>query len=105
MGDNEIIEALFCFKNYMAMGHRDDDRSKWILGFVYEEGVIKEGIFFYPDYSVAIEMSSNSIWYWKTNAVHGIARLNLSKRRTRYTTAISLIERTAKSIECEKGLI
>ncbi len=63
LGDNEIIGALFCSKNYMAMGHRDDDRSEWALGFVYEEGVVKEGIFFYPDYGVAIEMSSNSIWY------------------------------------------
>ena len=61
LGDNEIIEALFCSKNYMAMEHHDDDRSKWALGFVYKEGVVKEEIFFYPDYSVAIEMSSNSI--------------------------------------------
>jgi len=37
--------------------------SEWALGFVYEKGVIKEGIFFYPDYGVAIEMSFNSIWY------------------------------------------
>src|SRR6266498_3327281 len=63
LGDNEIIGALFCSKNYMAMGHHDDDRSEWVLGFVYEEGVVKEGIFFYFDYGVAIEMSSNSIWY------------------------------------------
>src|SRR6266498_861444 len=28
LGDNEIIGALFCSKNYMAMGHRDDDRSE-----------------------------------------------------------------------------
>jgi len=105
LGDNEIIGALFCSKNYMAVGHCDDDRSEWALGFVYEEGVVKEGIFFYPDYGVAIEMSSNSVWYWKTNAVHGTARLNLSEGGTRYTAAISLTERTAKSIEREKGLI
>src|SRR6266498_1364354 len=105
LGNNKIIEALFYFKNYMAMGHCDDDRSEWALGFVYEEGVVKEGIFFYPDYGVAIEMSSNSIWYWKTNAVHGTARLNLSEGGTRYTAAISLTERTAKSIKREKGLI
>src|SRR6266511_5914307 len=61
LGDNEIIEVLFYSKNYMTMRHHDDDRSEWALGFVYEEGVVKEGIFFYPDYDVAIEMSSNSI--------------------------------------------
>src|SRR6266511_3677844 len=61
LDDNEIIRALFCSKNYMTMRHHDDDRSEWALGFVYEEGVVKEGIFFYPDYDVAIEMSSNSI--------------------------------------------
>src|SRR6266498_1794277 len=63
LGDNEIIGALFCSKNYMAIGYCDDDRSEWALEFVYEEGVVKKGIFFYPDYGVAIEMSSNSIWY------------------------------------------
>ena len=63
LSDNEIIGALFYSKNYMTMGHCDDDRSKWALGFVYKEGVVKERIFFYPDYSVIIEMSSNSIWY------------------------------------------
>src|SRR6266540_578552 len=63
LSNNEIIGALFCSKNYMAIGHHDDDRSEWALGFVYEEGVVKERIFFYPDYGVAIEMSSNSIWY------------------------------------------
>ena len=46
LGNNEIIGALFCSKNYMAIGHYDDDRSEWTLGFVYEEGVVKEGIFF-----------------------------------------------------------
>ena len=87
------------------MGHHDDDRSEQALGFVYEEGVVKEEIFFYPDYSMAIEISFNSIWYQKTNAVHNTARLNLSEGRTRYTATIFLIERTAKSIEREKGLI
>ncbi len=105
LNDNEIIGALFYSKNYMAIGHCDDDRSEWALGFVYEEEVVKKGIFFYPDYSVAIEMSSNSIWYQKTNAVYDTARLNLSEEGTRYTVTISLTERTAKSIEREKGLI
>ncbi len=87
------------------MGYHNDDRSEQALGFVYKEGVVKEGIFFYPDYGMAIKISSNSIWYQKTNAVHDTTRLNLSKERTRYTAVISLIERTAKSIEREKGLI
>ncbi len=89
----------------MTIEHHDDDRSEWTLEFIYEKGVVKKGIFFYPDYGVAIKMSSNSIWYQKTNAVHGTARLNLSEGGTRYTAAISLTERTAKSIEHEKGLI
>src|SRR6266540_904254 len=63
LDNNEIIGALFCFKNYMAIGYYDNDRSEWALGFVYEEGVVKEEIFFYPDYSMAIEISFNSIWY------------------------------------------
>ncbi len=45
LGDNEIIEALFCSKNYMAMEHHDDDRFEWTLGFIYEEEVIKKGFF------------------------------------------------------------
>ena len=61
LGDNEIIRALFCSKNYMAMGHRDDDRSEWALGFIYEKEIVKKGIFFYPDYDVTIKISSNSI--------------------------------------------
>ena len=28
LDDNEIIGALFCFKNYMAIEHRNDDRSE-----------------------------------------------------------------------------
>ncbi len=87
------------------MGYRDDNRSEWALGFVYEEEVVKEEIFFYPNYGVAMEILFNSIWYQKTNAVHDTARLNLSEGGTRYTAAISLTERTAKSIERKKGLI
>ncbi len=87
------------------MGHRDDDRSEQALGFIYKEGIVKERIFFYPDYDVAIEISSNFIWYWKTNAVHDTIRLNFSKGRIRYTATIFLTKRTAKSIKREKGLI
>ncbi len=87
------------------MGHHNDNRSKWALGFVYKEGVVKKRIFFYPNYDMTIEMSSNSIWYQKTNTVHDTAKLNLSEGGTRYTMAVSLTERTAKSIECKKDLI
>lgn len=98
--DNDgMIGALFCAKNYEANGHSNNDRSDWALGFVYEEGIVKNGHFFYPEYGVAIEMTSNSTWYWLTKAVHGTAILDLSKGGIRYTTAITLTEKTAKAIE------
>lgn len=97
--EKKIIGALFCAENYEAVGHSDKDRSEWALGYVYEIGEVKEGHFFYPEYGVAIEMSSNSIWYWLTQAIHGTAELDLSGGGTRYTAAISLSERTAKAIE------
>ncbi|CAG8629707.1 4601_t:CDS:2 [Rhizophagus irregularis] len=37
----------------------------------YVEGAVKDGLFFYPEYGIAIEMSLNSIWCWLTQAVHG----------------------------------
>ncbi len=46
LSNNEIIGALFYSKNYMAIGHHDDNRSKWALGFIYEEEVVKKRIFF-----------------------------------------------------------
>ena len=96
--NDDIIGAVFCAENYEAAGHRDKDRSNWAIGYVYEEGIVSEGYFFYPEYGVAIEMTSNSMWCWLTKAVHGTARLN-SNSGTRYTTAITLTERTAISIE------
>ena len=44
-------------------------------------------------------MTSNSTWYWLTKAVHGTAILDLSKGGIRYTTAITLTEKTARAIE------
>jgi len=99
LDDNEIIGAVFCAKNYEAMGHKDNDRSKYAIGYVYEEGIVEGGFFFYPEFGVAIEMSSNSIWCWLTQAVHGTSKLDLSKGGTRYTAAITLSERTARAIE------
>jgi len=96
--NDDIIGAVFCVKNYEAEGHRDNDRSNWAIGYVYEEGIVSEGYFFYPEYGVAIEMTSNSIWCWLTKAVHGTARLN-TESGIRYTTAITLTEKTAISIE------
>ena len=65
---------------------------------------MKEGYFFYSEYGVAIEMSSNSIWYWLIQAIHGMAELDLSKGGIRYTAAISLTEKTARAIEREKNI-
>ena len=50
-------------------------------------------------------MTSNSIWCWKTRAVHGTALLNLSKGSIQYTSAITLTEKIAKAIERETGII
>jgi hypothetical protein len=99
LDEGEIIGAVFCAKNYEAVGHIDNDRSEVAVGYVYEEGIVKEGYFFYPEYGVAIEMTSNSIWCWLPQAVHGTAKLDLSEGGTRYTAAITLTERTAKAIE------
>ena len=99
LNDDEPIGAVFCTKNYEAEGHIDKDRSKYAIGYVYEEGTVEEGYFFYPEYGVAIEMASNSIWCWLPKSVHGTTKLNLSKGGTRYTAVISLTEKTAKSIE------
>jgi hypothetical protein len=99
LDDNDIIGAVFCAENYEAIGHKDNDRSKYAVGYVYEEGIVIEGFFFYPEFGIAIEMSLNSIWCWLTQAVHGTSKLDLSEGGTRYTAAITLSERTAKAIE------
>ena len=49
-------------------------------------------------------MTSNSIWCWLTQAVHGTAKLNLSENGVRYTSAITLTEKTAKAMEKEAGI-
>ena len=94
--DDALIGAVFCTKNYEAVGHRDKDRSEWAIGFVYEDGPVNDGYFFYPEYGVAIKLTSNSIWCWLPQSVHGTAKLNLSKGRTRYTAAIFLTEKNSK---------
>ena len=102
--DGEIIGAVFCTENYEASVHRDEDRSEWAIGYVYEEGAVKDGYFFYPEYGVAIEMSSNSIWCWLPQAAHGTAKLNNTELDNRYTAVITLTEKTAKSIEKKRKL-
>ena len=102
LDEKQIIVALFCADNYEAVGHPNNDRTDWTLEYVYEIGEVKEGHFFYPEFGVAIEMSSNSIWYWLTQAIHRMAKLDLSGGGVRYTAAISLTEKTAKAIEREK---
>ena len=100
LSDDKLIGAVFCAENYEAAGHRDKDRSEWAVGFCYNTVPIRKGYFIYPEYGIAIEMTSNSLWCWKTQAVHGITRLDLNGG-TRYTSAITLTERTAKAIEAE----
>ncbi|UZO15331.1 uncharacterized protein OCT59_006759 [Rhizophagus irregularis] len=46
LDDNEIIGAVFCTENYEAIGHIDNDRSEYAVGYVYEEGIVKDGFFF-----------------------------------------------------------
>ena len=103
LDDDELIGAVFCAKNYEAVGHRDNDRSEWAVGFCYDTEPIGKGYFIYPEYGIAIEMTSNALWCWKPQFVHGTARLDLNGG-TRYTSAITLTERTASAIEFEKGL-
>jgi hypothetical protein len=103
--DNEsIIGALFCTKNYEAAGHVDNDRSEWAIGYVHEEGTVKDGYFFYPEYGIAIEMTSNSIWCWLTKSIHGTAKLN-DNNGDRYTAVLTLTEKTARAIEREKKVL
>jgi len=99
LGNDATIGMLFCAKNYEAVGHIDNGRSEWAIGYVYEEGLVNEGYFFYPEYGIAIELTSNTIWCWKTKAIHGTARLDLSKGGVRYTAAVTLTEKTARAIE------
>ncbi len=105
MEDDKLIGAVFCAENYEAAGHRDEDQSEFAVGFVYEIGIVKEGYFIYPEYGIAIKLTSNSIWCWQTQAVHGTARLNLDEGGVRYTSAITLTKKTAKAIEKEAGII
>ena len=79
LGDDELIGAVFCAENYEAAGHRDKDRSEWAVGFCYDYPIsIKKGYFIYPEYGIAIEMTTNALWCWKTQCVHGTAKLDLN---------------------------
>src|SRR5579863_6418192 len=74
----------------------DKDRSKYVIVYVYEEGIFNKRFFFYPKYGIAIEISSNSIWCWLTQAVHGTSKLDLSEDGIRYTATITLTEKWQK---------
>ena len=93
LNEDEIIDAVFCAENYEAIGHTDKDRSKYVIGYVYEKGIVNKRFFFYPKYGIAIEISSNSIWCWLTQAVHGTSKLDLSEDEIRYTATITLTEK------------
>ncbi len=43
------------------MGYYNNNRFEQTLRFIYKERVVKKGIFFYFNYSIAIEISFNSI--------------------------------------------
>jgi len=96
LNEDEIIDAVFCAENYEAIGHTDKDRSKYVIGYVYEKGIVNKRFFFYPKYGIAIEISSNSIWCWLTQAVHGTSKLDLSEDEIRYTATITLTEKWQK---------
>jgi len=53
LNNEELIGAIFCTKNYEAIGHVDKDRSDYAIGYVYEEGIVEEGHFFYSEYGIA----------------------------------------------------
>ena len=88
----------------MKLGYRDKNKPEFAIGFIYEISVVKEGYFIYHEYDVAIKMTSNSIQCLLTQAVHGTAKLNLSENGVRYTSAITLTEKTAKVMEKEAGI-
>ncbi len=74
------------------------------MGFCYNYPIsIKKGYFIYPKYSIAIEMTTNTLWYWKMQCVYGTARLDLNGS-IRYTSAITLTEKTAKAMKKERDL-
>ena len=56
LGNEDLIGAVFCTKNYKAAGHVDKNWSEYAIGYIHEEGIVNEGHFFYPEYGIAIEM-------------------------------------------------
>ena len=101
LDDDKMIGALFYIENYQAVRYKDNDESEFAIGYIFEKGVVKDGYFFYSKFGVAIEMTSNSIWCWMTQAIHGIAKLDLSEGGNRYTAAITLTKKTAIAIKKE----
>ena len=53
---------------------------------------------FYPGYSVTIKLTSNSIWCWLPQAVHGTSKLD-TELENWYTAVLTLSEKTATAIE------
>ena len=105
LGDDQLIGAVFYAKDYEAAKHRNEDQLDFAVGYIFKIDVVKEGYFIYPEYGIAIKLTSNSVWCWLTQAVHGTARLNLDEGGVRYTSAITLTKKTAKAIEKEAGII
>ena len=103
LDDDDFIGAVFCTKNYQAAGHVNKDLLEWAIGYVYDEGDLNnnDGYFFYPEYGVSIELTSNFIWCWLIQAVYSTAELN-TESGNRYTAVLTLTERTAQSIENRK---
>ena len=100
LGNDELIGIVFCAENYKAVGYRNNDKSEWAIGFYFDSELIEKGYFIYFEYSVAIEMTSNALWCWKTQDVYDTAELQLNGG-TRYTAAITLTNKTARAIEIE----
>ena len=76
-----------------------------VIGYVFEDGIVKEGYFIYPEYGVVIKLTSNTIWCWLTKTVHDTAKLDLNESGIQYTAAITLTEKTAKAIEKQSGIM
>ena len=71
-----------------------------MVGFCYDTVPIRKGYFIYPEYGIAIKMTSNSLWYWRTQDIHDTTKLDLNGG-TRYTSTITLTEKTTNAIETE----
>ena len=59
--NDDMIGAVFCVKNYKAIGHIDNDHSEWAIGYVYEEEVVENGYFFYPELKMQVVIDFQSL--------------------------------------------